>query len=440
MKFKFKIIVVTTVLVLTLANAKAVVYTNFCSINQPYASLILCNDLLYGTAGIGGTNGAGMVFAVNTDGTGFTNLHSFINSDGEVPYGKLLLSSNVLYGTTLYGGSNNDGVIFAVNADGAGFTNLHIFNGSDGKVVYGGLVLSSNILFGTTAQGGTAPNGGKGTIFAINTDGTGFTNLYNFSGINGFSINNDGAYPYAGLVLSSNTLYGTAQSGGTSGNGTIFAINTDGTGFTNLHNFGGGDGMSPQASLVLCSNTLYGTTFYGGSDNDGTVFSINVDGSGFTNLYVFHGGDGLRPKAELIVFGNTLYGTTQSGGTGGSGTVFSINTDGTGFTNLYIFKTTPPNHGNQPYGGLVLSDDSLYGTTYQGGVGNIGTAFVLSLGPIPLNVQLNNGNFVLNWGNPAFVLQSAPNVAGPFLNVPGAASPYTNTQISTPLFFRLTSK
>ncbi|HYV32041.1 MAG TPA: hypothetical protein VEO53_13170, partial [Candidatus Binatia bacterium] len=36
-------------------------------------------------------------------------------------------------------------------------------------------------------------------------------------------INRDGANPYAGLILLSNTLYGTASAGGIEGNGTVFA-------------------------------------------------------------------------------------------------------------------------------------------------------------------------------------------------------------------------
>jgi uncharacterized repeat protein (TIGR03803 family) len=39
------------------------------------------------------------------------------------------------------------------------------------------------------------------------------------------------------LILSNNTLYGTAYEGGSSGLGTVFVVNTDGTGFTNLHAF-----------------------------------------------------------------------------------------------------------------------------------------------------------------------------------------------------------
>jgi uncharacterized repeat protein (TIGR03803 family) len=433
----FKILSLT-MLFLTTVSSEGIVYTNLYSINEPYADLILCSNTLYGTAG-GGTNGDGMVFAINTDGTGFINLHSFINSDGEVPYGKLLWSSNILYGTTLYGGSNNDGVIFAIKTDGTTFTNLHIFSGSDGKDVYGGLVLSSNILYGTTAQGGTAPNGGKGTIFSINTDGTGFTNLFNFPAINGFGINSNGAYPYDTMLLLSNTLYGTTQGGGSAGDGAIFAVGTDGTGITNLHSFSGNDGMNPESSLVLLSNTLFGTTFNGGSNDDGTIFSINTDGTDFTNLFIFNGNNGSHPSAAMILSDNTLYGTTRDGGVGGNGTIFSINTDETGFTNLYVFKFIPPNQGNEPYGGLVLSANSLYGTTYQGGAGNAGTLFVLSLGPIPLNPQFKNHNYIFNWGNPAFSLQSATNVAGPYTIIPNASSPYTNSFSSSQNFFRLKS-
>src|SRR5947208_2442806 len=80
---------------------------------------------------------------------------------------------------------------------------------------------------------------GAGTVFAITPDGTGFTTLYNFAALAGPypGANSDGAYPLAGLTLSGNTLYGAAAYGGSSGNGTVFAVNTDGTGFTNLHGF-----------------------------------------------------------------------------------------------------------------------------------------------------------------------------------------------------------
>jgi uncharacterized repeat protein (TIGR03803 family) len=168
----------------------------------------------------------------------------------------------------------------------------------------------------------------------MNTNGTGFTVVHNFTALSN-STNSDGVGPQADLILVGNTLYGTAIIGGSSGNGTVFAVNTNGTGFTNLHSFTAvstnssgvytnGDGANPQAGLILWSNTLYGTAANGGGSGSGTVFAINTNGTGFTNLHSFTGGGGgANPYAGLILSGDTLYGTTAGGSTG-NGTVFSL--------------------------------------------------------------------------------------------------------------------
>jgi uncharacterized repeat protein (TIGR03803 family) len=208
-------------------------YTNFDG-SAPSAPLILVSNALYGTAYSGGTNGFGTVFKVNTNGTGFTNLHSFAsannlantNREGARPYAGLVFSSNVLYGTCYYGGTNALGSIFKVNTDGTGFTNLYNFVGPiySAGAPRGGLVLSSTILYGTAWIGGS---GGNGAVYAINTDGTGYTNLHNFT--SGSVTNGDGGFPVCDLLLVSNVLYGTSSMNGSSGAGTIYRLNTDGT-------------------------------------------------------------------------------------------------------------------------------------------------------------------------------------------------------------------
>jgi uncharacterized repeat protein (TIGR03803 family) len=328
---------------------------------NPYAGLILSSNTLYGTAylggGSGGDYGSGTVFAVNTDGTGFTNLHTFTadeglglpNSDGAGPLCCLLLSGDTLYGTANKGGSSDQGTVFAVNTNGTGFTNLHSFTAlsggtnSDGANPCAGLILSGNTLYGTTDEGST---NGNGTVFAVNTDGTGLTNLHTFTsgGYNAqfYVTNSDGANPDAVLLLSGNTLYGTTSDGGPSGYGTVFKVNTDGTGFTNLHyftattgaypNVTNSDGAFPNAGLILSGNTLYGIASSGGTNGNGTVFAVNTDGTGFTIAHIFTAtsgpystnSDGALPQGGLILSGNILYGTTPSGGPHASGTVFSI--------------------------------------------------------------------------------------------------------------------
>jgi uncharacterized repeat protein (TIGR03803 family) len=262
----------------------------------------------------------------------FTTLHSFTGgSDGANPYAGLILSGNTLYGTANTGGSAGAGTVFAVSTNGTGFTNLYNFSGgNDGANPEGGLVLAGNTLYGTTFYGGT---NGNGTVFAVSTNGTGFTKLYsftakNFNGATGGNTNSDGANPYAVLILSGNTLYGTASTGGNSdyGSGTVFAINTNGTGFTNLHSLTYADGAEPFAGLILSGKTLYGTATYRGTSGYGTMFAVNTNGMGFTNFYNFSGGsDGAYPEGSLVLSGNTLYGTAEGGASpSANGTVFSL--------------------------------------------------------------------------------------------------------------------
>src|ERR1017187_7814096 len=110
-----------------------------------------------------------------------------------------------------------------------------------------------------------------------------FTNLYNFSVdfiyFNGNVSNSDGYGPNGSLILLGNTLYGTAWQGGSWGNGTVFAVTTDGSDFTNLHsftatsgsypNYTNSDGNNPSAGLILAGNTLYGTASSGGTNGNG---------------------------------------------------------------------------------------------------------------------------------------------------------------------------
>ena len=228
--------------------------------------------------------GLGLMPASRASAQGFTNLHSFTySSDGAFPYGGVILSGNTLYGTTEDGGNGRYGTVFAYT-NGGGYSTLYSFNNSsDGAFPYGGVILSGNTLYGTTLEGGA---NGDGTVFALNTDGSGFRTLYSFTigsdNGSGYYVNSDGAYPYAGLVLSGNTLYGTTLEGGASGAGTVFALNTDGSGFTNMYNFtDGSDGAYPYASLILSGNTLYGTTLEGGTKSAGTVFAITTNSSSF---------------------------------------------------------------------------------------------------------------------------------------------------------------
>jgi uncharacterized repeat protein (TIGR03803 family) len=447
----------------------------------PEAGVVLSGDTLYGTASSAGYFGNGTVFAVNRDGTGFTNLYNFTltttqyagpNADGAFPYGGLVASDNTLYGVALQGGSSGNGTVFRLDTDGGGFTNLHSFaatmgissTNNEGAFPRANLILAGQILYGTAGAGGTS---GNGTVFALNADGTGFTNLHNFPKLNGPypATNNDGAYPRGHLVLSGNILYGAASSGGSFGFGTLFKVNIDGSGFTNFHSFAARDplystnseGVAPVGGLVLSGNTLYGVTQYGGKSDQGTIFTINTDGSGFTNWHNFNGTatNGTSPYSGLVLGGNTLYGTTPYGGSSGSGTIFQIKTDGSGFTNRYNFKALTGPLGNTNSDGYdafatpILSGDTLYGTAFYGGYYGYGSVFSLTLpGPPELVIMRFETNVVLSWPTnaPGFNLQSTTDLTPPIVWTLVSPTPVvvsgrngvTNSISATQKFYRLT--
>ena len=160
---------------------------------------------------------------------------------------------------------------------------------------------------------------GLGLILAGPVAAQTFTNLHGFTALSVpyFGTNSDGANPLAVLILSGNTLYGTAANGGSSGNGTVFKVNTDGTGFTNLYSFSAtdpvtgvnSDGAYPEAGLILSGNTLYGTARGGGSLGYGTVFSLSLPPP--LQLTIFPSGANVILTWPTNAAGFTLQSTTN---------------------------------------------------------------------------------------------------------------------------------
>ncbi len=345
----------------------------------PWGSLVFDSSMLYGMATAGGSSSSGVVFMMDTG----KPLHEFSggSEDGANPFGNLTLDSSTFYGMTNQGGDSNDGTVFKMNSDGSAFAILHEFvgGGEDGANPYGSLTLDSSTLYGMTFYGGDS---NLGTIFKINTDGSNFALLHEFTG-----GGNDGSSPYfTELTINGSDLYGMTGKGGDSDRGTIFKINSDGSEFALLHEFAGGvnDGSAPYGSLTLFGSVLYGMTYQGGDSNRGTLFKINSDGSAFALLHEFAGGanDGTAPSGSLSLYGSNLYGMTYQGGDSNAGTVFKINANGNDFTLLHEF-IGGVNDGSMPRGSLVIRSPNLYGMTYQGGDSNAGVIFSMTLLALP---------------------------------------------------------
>ncbi len=394
--------------------------------NYPTGNLTLSADgtTLYGMTQYGGTdntsdpNGGGAIFQIGTNGAGYKVLYRFAGgtSDGAYPYGSLTLVGSTLYGMTSSGGAHGFGTIFSFSLGGTTDKVLYSFGGgSDGAYPTGNLTLSGSTLYGMAS--GSNPNGNpddSGTIFQINTNGTGYQVLYNFG-----NITNDGTNPYGSLTLSADgtTLYGMTSQGGANYNGAIFSFPVGGTADQVLYSFGGvsNDGANPWGDLTLSADgtTLYGMTQNGGANSNGAIFSFVLGGTVDTVLYSFGGvsNDGANPTGSLTLSGSTLYGMTQFGGANGgnysgNGTIFQINTDSTGYFDLYSF--TGGSDGNNPCGSFTLSADgsTLYGMASWGGANGNGAIF--SMGAATLEAPAAPANVMAAAGNASAAVSFTP--------------------------------
>jgi len=308
-----------------------------------------------------------------------------------------------LYGTTSSGGASGGGTVFRTTL-GGGLTTLHAFtSGSDGGNPYAGLVQATDgNFYGTAGSGGAS---GDGTVFKMLPNGM-LTTLHSFSGA-------DGSQPLGGLVQGNDgNLYGVTLRYGVPSpyDGTLFKITTTGT-LTTLFNGTGTNRFSPRDQPVQSSDgNFYGTTLDDGANRSGTVFRITPSGV-LARLYSFTGGsDGQWPRAALVDGKDGyFYGTTTVGGAYGSGTVFRMSPSGVLTTLLYFDGF----NGANPASPLVqATDGSFYGTTPNGGANGFGTVFRLNVPTLSLNIELSGSHIVLSWPSWAsdLLLQQTPDL------------------------------
>ena len=337
------------------------------------SGLAAAGSTLFGATAQGGTNGSGVLYSIGTNGGNFTVLHNFTGEpDGAFP-NEPLVSGATLFSTTYQGGiTNNYGSVFKIGTNGTGYTVLRQFtNSPDAQQPIAGLALGGGTLYGVSLGGGTT---NSGTVFKIDTNGD------NFAILRHFTNTLDGSQPRGRLLLIGATLYGTTASGGSNGLGTVFKLNTNGSGYSVIYHFPGTPGAAiPWTGLVSDGNTLYGTTTGGGTAGAGTVFALGTNGGGFTLLHSLTNGEGLSPQSPLTLNGSTLYGTALVQGTDSGGILFQVQTNGAGFLVLKNFKSSTT--GANPKGQVVLNGKNISGICSAGGAGASGSLYNLQLTP-----------------------------------------------------------
>ena len=367
----------------------------------PEAALLDLNGTFYGTTIGGGAYGFGTIFSLNPKTGAEAIAYSFQNdgTDGNIPISGLLNVEGTLYGTTQAGGAGNCqsvcGTVFsfdpATGAESVVYSFCSLENCSDGGFPTDQLIAVKNKLFGTTSLGGTNQecNLGCGTVFLVDPATGSESVLYSFCAQQACA---DGSNPQGGLLIINGKLYGTTQTGGAYGGGTVFSIDSRSGTESVVHSFqvGKADGTGPSGDLTYVNGLIYGTTSGGGKHYDGTVYSIDPSTGDESILYSFciRRGckDGFSPLSGVIYKNGNLYGTTLWGGNFGCGygcgIVFSLDPQTGAEKVLYSFcRDAGCADGGSPVGDLLYTDGKLYGVTEQGGTGTC-NQFLIGCGTV----------------------------------------------------------
>jgi uncharacterized repeat protein (TIGR03803 family) len=362
--------------------------------NSPLAGLTTDGaGNLYGTTFVGGTDGFGEVFELSPNASGGwteTVLHSFTGADGAGPYYSDVIfdAAGNLYGTTVVGGAYNFGTVFELTRTASGWSESVLYSfrgGDDGAEPCAGLTLDgAGNLYGTTYYGGHFSS--SGTVFELTPNGNG---QWAEKVIHAFQIT-DGRGPEGGLTLDSHgNAYGVTAGGGAYGFGVVYKVSPSASGIWTeaiLHNFtGSADGAFPYAERLVfdSSGNIYGTTQGGGRFQRGTVFRLYPASGAWREqvLYSFEGNVAANPSAGVVLdAAGNLYGTCANGnGVTTVGAVFELVRESAGQWKGTILHTFSKSDGEFPYSPVLLGPTGkLYGTTWLGGVNNVGVAFEIS--------------------------------------------------------------
>jgi uncharacterized repeat protein (TIGR03803 family) len=278
---------------------------------------------LYGAAYNGG-NDLGTLYSIEKAGSDFTTIHTFAGTGGP-DSAPMEASDGRLYGIVGTGNPFLYGGIYSINRNGSGYSLVRAFTGTTGPTLGKGAGAETliegpgGLLFGATPTGGSND---VGVIFSIEKDGDPYTLLHQFSPAGIHTC--DG-----GVTLASDGfLYGTCNGGGAFGRGGVFRIATNGSGFEVIHEFtDSNDGYSSFDPLVEGTDGyLYGVAFYSASNN-GSVFRLPKSGDAFAVLHRFSiaPSDGAQPASPLIeTEPGVFFGTCSAGGANTVGCIFRL--------------------------------------------------------------------------------------------------------------------
>lgn len=398
----------------------------------PQGKPVVSGGKLYGTASSGGTNSSGLIYEYDFS-TGVLSDAVDFNSTttGSNPQSDLIVYNSKLYGTASAGGANAYGNLFEFDPSTASLTNIADFSYSDGAYPVGGLVEYNSVFYGVTSDGG---NNFGGTIYEFDpstgtltkdadldysTVGGGGLNALTVYNSKLYSLVNNGGATYSGtlieydpatamlsnagdfdystigssptgaLALYNGVLYGFANSGGATGNGTIISYSTTVSKLLDFNAYLAG--ATPRRGFLNYNGKLYGVTSAGGAEGSGTLFEYDPAANAYTKKAdLAYNTSGASPVGDLILENGKLYGMASSGGANGDGTIYEYDlTSGTLSGKVDFDYNTS---GSNPTGKLEAYNGKLYGMTTYGGANGDGTVIEYDPSTSTLSVKSDFNN------------------------------------------------
>lgn len=379
------------------------------------APILATNGWLYGTTPYGGLDGAGSIYRVRSNGTGYEILHSFDSSIGEsVPFLGLTAGSNGdFFGATAIGITSEFGSVFQLSFSGEYVKLFDVPRSGANRdpIEVNSILNGNNGLFYASAGSPPGYSGMGGQILKFARS----------SGHYDTFILWEGRSPSSLILGSDNVIYGIlSHAGNGSGDARLFKVNLDGSGYvefgptnaflahlqetsdgqlialagitnaivlvktdkigsylSHLYSFPAQFNLSDINIITSGDGNIYGTIAR--EVNSGPSLIFRISENNYTNIHVFR-----SDSQSLIDLPGTLsegpdgylYGVTI--GTDKSfGTIYRMAKDDWQFRVLHKFLYT--SDGAMPMDGLILaSDGNFYGTTARGGENHMGTVFRLN--------------------------------------------------------------
>jgi uncharacterized repeat protein (TIGR03803 family) len=225
------------------------------------------------------------------------------------------------------------------------------------------------MFWGTSETGGST---GSGTIFTCDHNGGSVHTVYNF-------INATGAMPVGGVCLSTNgDIYGCTYLGGYGDSCVCYRFSTTTGTYTDIHDLFQYTALGWENWSGVINGpdgNMYGLCAAGGANGGGTIFKIDASTDIYTDEYDLTTANGSAAYGKLMLANDgKMYGLTQSGGANNVGVIFSYEPATHTYTKLYVFDNT--SGANPYYGGLIQgTDGKLYGMTMNGGTSSFGVIF-----------------------------------------------------------------